>query len=150
MFNLSTIDQRWSRCWGWVRPSPIIYMFNFASKADSGSFLSLVVHFRSRDSLVGKAAGYWLEGPVSISGSVKFFQTDWGPPIHLFNGCEGRFPRRLKRQGRENDHSSPSSAEVKKVGAIPPLPHMSSWHSALLIKHRTTYLIFWFIWLRCQ
>jgi hypothetical protein len=28
-------------------------------------------------------------------------------------------------QGRKADHSSPSSAEVKKVGAIPPLPHMS-------------------------
>jgi hypothetical protein len=24
----------------------------------------------------------------------------------------------------------PSSAEVKNGGAIPPLPHMSSWHSA--------------------
>jgi hypothetical protein len=28
------------------------------------------------------------------------------------------------------DHSPPTSAEVKKGGAIPPLPHMSSWDSA--------------------
>jgi hypothetical protein len=27
-------------------------------------------------------------------------------------------------------HSPPSSAKVKDGGAIPPLPHMSSWHSA--------------------
>jgi hypothetical protein len=27
-----------------------------------------------------------------------------------------------KRQGREADHSSPSSAEVENGGAIPPLP----------------------------
>jgi hypothetical protein len=32
----------------------------------------------------------------------------------------------LKRQGHEADHWPPSSAEVKKVGAIAPLPHMSS------------------------
>jgi hypothetical protein len=35
-----------------------------------------------------------------------------------------------KAQGREADHSPPSSAEVKNCGAIPPLPHVSSWHSA--------------------
>jgi hypothetical protein len=36
----------------------------------------------------------------------------------------------IKRQGREADRSPPSSAEVNNGGAIPPLPHMSSWHSA--------------------
>jgi hypothetical protein len=34
------------------------------------------------------------------------------------------------RQGRETDDSSPSSSDVRNGGAIPPLPHMSSWHSA--------------------
>jgi hypothetical protein len=47
------------------------------------------------------------------------------PPIQWYRGL---FPRGLKRQGLEADHSPPSSAEVKKGGAIPPLPHMSSWH----------------------
>jgi hypothetical protein len=36
----------------------------------------------------------------------------------------------VKRPGREADHSPPFSAEVKNGGAIPPLPHMSSWHIA--------------------
>jgi hypothetical protein len=34
------------------------------------------------------------------------------------------------RPGRESDHSLSSSTEVKNGGAVPPLPHMSSWHSA--------------------
>jgi hypothetical protein len=34
------------------------------------------------------------------------------------------------RQGREPDHLPPSSGEVKKGGAIPPFPHMSSWRAA--------------------
>jgi hypothetical protein len=34
---------------------------------------------------------------------------------------------RVKRPGNEADHSPPSSAEVKNVGAIPPLPHTSLW-----------------------
>jgi hypothetical protein len=37
---------------------------------------------------------------------------------------------RVTRSGWEADHSSPSSVEVKNGGAIPPLPHMPSWHSA--------------------
>jgi hypothetical protein len=36
----------------------------------------------------------------------------------------------VKQPGYEADHSSPSSADVKNSGAISPLPHMSSWHSA--------------------
>jgi hypothetical protein len=36
----------------------------------------------------------------------------------------------VKRQGREDDHSPPSSAEVKNAGAIPPFPHTSSWNGA--------------------
>jgi hypothetical protein len=36
----------------------------------------------------------------------------------------------VKRLGREADDSSPSGAEIKNGGAIPPLRHMSSWHSA--------------------
>jgi hypothetical protein len=36
----------------------------------------------------------------------------------------------VKRQGREVDHSPPSSAEIKNDGAIPPLPSMFSWRGA--------------------
>jgi hypothetical protein len=35
----------------------------------------------------------------------------------------------VKLPGSEADHSSPS-AEVKNGGAIPPLPHASSWNGA--------------------
>jgi hypothetical protein len=35
-----------------------------------------------------------------------------------------------KGPGREADHSSLSSAEVKNGGAIPPLPYKSSWRCA--------------------
>jgi hypothetical protein len=40
------------------------------------------------------------------------------PPIQWLPGA---FPREVKRPGREVYHSPPSSAEVKKSGAIPPL-----------------------------
>jgi hypothetical protein len=36
----------------------------------------------------------------------------------------------VKQPGREGDHSPPSNAKVKNVGAIPPFPYMSLWHSA--------------------
>jgi hypothetical protein len=38
--------------------------------------------------------------------------------------------------GREIDHSLPSSVEVKNVGAMPPLPHMSLWRVCLYLYHR--------------
>jgi hypothetical protein len=42
----------------------------------------------------------------------------------------------VRRPGCEADHSLPSSAEVKNGGAVPPVPHMSSWRGAQLIKRR--------------
>jgi hypothetical protein len=33
-------------------------------------------------------------------------------------------------QFSEADNSPPSSAELKNGRAVPPLPHMSSWHTA--------------------
>jgi hypothetical protein len=36
----------------------------------------------------------------------------------------------VKQQRHEADHSPPSSADIKSGGVIPPLPSMSSWHSA--------------------
>jgi hypothetical protein len=53
-----------------------------------------------------------------------------GPTQSLMQCVPGAFSPGLKRQGREADHSPPSSAEVKNGGAIPPLPHTSSWHGA--------------------
>jgi hypothetical protein len=41
-------------------------------------------------------------------------------------------------------YSPPSTAELKNGGTSPPLPHMSTWHSALLIKHRDNFTVFFF------
>jgi hypothetical protein len=45
------------------------------------------------------------------------------PPVQWVPGVPSQG---VKRQGREADHSHPSSAEVKNGGAIHPLPHMSA------------------------
>jgi hypothetical protein len=45
----------------------------------------------------------------------------------------------LKRPGREADHLPAPSAEVKNGGAVPPVLHISSWHSAKLINHRDNF-----------
>jgi hypothetical protein len=42
----------------------------------------------------------------------------------------------IKRPGRESDHLPPSRVEVKNNGAIPLLPHTTSWRSSYLIKRR--------------
>jgi hypothetical protein len=44
----------------------------------------------------------------------------------------------IKRPGHKADHPTPCS-EVKNGGAICPLPHTSSWHSAWLVKHRENF-----------
>jgi hypothetical protein len=49
------------------------------------------------------------------------------PPIQLVSGAVSP---RIKRPRRESDHSPSSSTKVKKGGAIPPLPHTSSWSGA--------------------
>jgi hypothetical protein len=45
----------------------------------------------------------------------------------------------VKGARREADYSPASSAEVKNVVAIPPLPHMSLRSGAVLIKHRDNF-----------
>jgi hypothetical protein len=51
----------------------------------------------------------------------------------------GIFSLYLNRQGREGDHSSPSSAEVKNGGPIPP-PHTPSLRADWLIKHTNIFI----------
>jgi hypothetical protein len=48
----------------------------------------------------------------------------------------------VKRPGREADHSSPTSAKVKKTWVYTQLSHTSSWRSSQLSKGRT----FQFLW----
>jgi hypothetical protein len=76
----------------------------------------------SRDSSVGIATGYVLDdqgGGSSSPGRVKNFhfsilsRSALGSPSYKM-GTEGSFPG-VKRQGREADHSPPTSAEMKKM-----------------------------------
>jgi hypothetical protein len=78
------------------------------------------------DSVVCIATGCGMDGRGSNLGRGKSF-------VHNVQTGSGAHPASyqmgIKRPGREADHSPPSSAEVKNGGALPPLPHMSSWHS---------------------
>jgi hypothetical protein len=80
------------------------------------------------------ATGYGLDRPGSIPFSARFsllhsVQTESEAHSASYPMGTGGSSPGTKRQGREAGHS-PSSSEVKNGGAIPPLPHMSSWHSA--------------------
>jgi hypothetical protein len=68
--------------------------------------------------------GYGLDGPGSIPDRAGFFSSQrpdrlCGPPSLLPNRYLGLFSL---GQGREVKYSSPSSADVKISGAVPPLP----------------------------
>ena len=52
----------------------------------------------------------------------------WGPPSFLFSGYRGSFPR-IKRPGREADHSPSSSADGKnKQSYTSTSPYKPAWH----------------------
>jgi hypothetical protein len=98
-------------------------------------FNLLLSALKNRDRSVGMAKGYGLDGRGSMLGQGKIFLFNiasrpalWPtqPPIQLVPGA---FPPGIKRLGLE-EHSPLSIAEIKNGGAIPPLPHISPWHSA--------------------
>ena len=79
-----------------------------------------------RDSSIGIASPYGLDGPGSSPGGGKIFRTrpdrPWGPTSLLYNGYRV-FPGGKVRPGGGVDHPTPSSAEVKKKNrAITLLP----------------------------
>jgi hypothetical protein len=57
----------------------------------------------------------------------------------------GRISPRVKEQGRETDHSPPSSAKIKNGGVITPLPPYTFLAKCQLLKHKgnfiTTFII---------
>jgi hypothetical protein len=80
--------------------------------------------------VVGIATGYGLddrEVGVQVPVGSRIFSPPsrpdrlWGPPSLLSNGYPEDLSPVVKRQGREADHSPPTSAEVKKT-SIHPLP----------------------------
>jgi hypothetical protein len=86
----------------------------------------------SKDNSVGIATGYGLDDRgigVRVPVGSRIFSSPqrayprrlWGPPSLLFNGYRGSLPG-VKRQGREADHSPPTSVEVKKMWIYTPTP----------------------------
>jgi hypothetical protein len=99
-----------------------------------------------RNSSVGIASIYWLDDwgiGVRVPVISRIFSYPrrpdrlWGPPNLLSNGYRGAvLSPRVKRQGREADHSPPTSAEVKKMWIYTYTPR---WSSAWLLKHRDNF-----------
>jgi hypothetical protein len=62
--------------------------------------------------------------------SITASRPSLGPTHPHIQRVLGTLSSGVKRPGREADQSPRFSAEVKNGGAIPPLPHMSSWRDA--------------------
>jgi hypothetical protein len=84
----------------------------------------------NRDSSLGTTADYGLDGPNSINQHLKIFVSSTrcrqilGPTQPHIQWVPGTLVPGVKRTAREADHSPPSSAQIKKGGAITPAPHM--------------------------
>jgi hypothetical protein len=93
---------------------------------------------QSHDSSVEIATG-WTAGVPFPAGSgilltvSRPFLVPTQPPIKRVLRA---FSQGVKRPGREANRLPSSSAEVKNGGAVPPVPNMSPWHNAKLIKHK--------------
>jgi hypothetical protein len=79
---------------------------------------------RSRDSVAGITTGYRLKdrgSELPSSGTIKNFlfskssRQDLGSTQPPIKSVPGAFSPGVKRPGRKPDHSSPTSAEVKKM-----------------------------------
>jgi hypothetical protein len=103
------------------------------------------VEGRSWDRSVGIIMGYGLDGRSSIPGrDNRFLSTAVSRPTlgitqpHI-QWVSGALLLGVMRPDREADHSPPSSSEVQNDGAVPPLPHTSSWHGTLSLKHKNNF-----------
>jgi hypothetical protein len=84
----------------------------------------------------GIATGYGLDGRRFVPGRGKIFvcsivsRPALGSTQPHIQWVPGVLSPWVKWQELEAYHSSPSSTDIKYGGAIPPLPYMSSLHSA--------------------
>jgi hypothetical protein len=117
-------DLWWTkRHWGRFSPSTSVFPTNYNS-TECSTLIICHPGLGSRDSSVGIPTGYGLDeqgGGSSSPGRVNNFHCSISsipalgstqPPINWVPG--GSFPG-VKRQGREADQLSPTSAEVKKM-----------------------------------
>jgi hypothetical protein len=85
---------------------------------------------RNQDISVNRAKSYRLIGQNSIPGRVKgFFSTASRSSLRTTHHPV-QWGSATPSLGGKADHSPPSSAELKNGGAVPPLPHTSSWCDA--------------------
>jgi len=89
----------------------------------------------SCDSLIIIALGYRLDNQGSRAwfpvGAGKFSsRTALGPTQPYIQWVPGILSRRVKRAGREADHSPPSSAEISKAWSYTSISHTSLWRGA--------------------
>jgi hypothetical protein len=61
---------------------------------------------------------------------LQSVQTSSGAHPASYPVSTGALSPGVWRLGCEADHSHSSSADVKNVGVMPPLPHMFSWYNA--------------------
>jgi hypothetical protein len=90
------------------------------------SLTVFLLNFYCKSIAIGIATDYGLDDQgveVRVPVGSRMFTSPChperlcGPPSLLSSGYPG-----VKRQGRDAEHSPPSSAEVKKCGSIHPLP----------------------------
>jgi hypothetical protein len=101
----------------------IVCYYQLQHPMSSPSYLH-TERFRSRDSAVGIATGYGLDDRgvgVQVPVGVRIFSSSlrpgrlWGPSSLLSNVYRETLYPGVKRPGREDDHSPPTSTEVKKM-----------------------------------
>jgi hypothetical protein len=102
-------------------------MFRIKVAGKNETYISYPIHL----SLTFRTAtGYGLDGRGSIPSRDKIFlfyvtsRPAVGPTQPPIQCVPGAVSPGVKRQGREADHSSASSAEVKNGDAIPVVPHI--------------------------
>jgi hypothetical protein len=112
-------------------PSAICFLLTWQLGADLARAVRLALSPLEADKLlelgsssVGVETDYGLDGQGSISHSVQTGSGDHKVSYPM--GTTGPFLR-IELQGSEADHSHPSNAELKNVGAMPPLLHRFSW-----------------------
>jgi hypothetical protein len=94
----------------------------------TGFFWWVIISRYSVGLRTGNPGFHTRQGQEILSSSQRP-DRPWGPPSLLSNWYRGDFSLEVKRPGRAAYHSTPSSAEVKNIGGIPPFPHTSSWRS---------------------